>query len=64
MSGMIGRVDTAQVRREMIRMNGRASRKRFLIGAVVVLAVALLVGEAASRCASAWIRPFARGSRS
>jgi len=49
MSGMIGRVDTAQVRREMIRMNGRASRKRFLIGAVVVLAVALLVGEAASR---------------
>ena len=49
MSGTIGRVDTAQVRREMIRMNGRASRKRFLIGAAVVLAIALLVGEAASR---------------
>ena len=33
MSNTIGRVTEAQVRREMIRMDGKASRRRFRIGA-------------------------------
>ncbi len=49
MSNTIGRVTEAQVRREMIRMDGKASRRRFRIGALVVLALALLAAAAAAR---------------
>lgn len=48
MSNSIGRVTTAQVRREMIRMDRKDSRKRFFVGALVLLAVALLLAAAAS----------------
>ena len=49
MSGTIGRVTAAQVRREMIRTEYRASRRRFWIGALVVLALALVIGALAAR---------------
>ncbi len=49
MSNTIGRVTSAQVRREMIRTDRRESRKRFFIGALVLLGVALLLATAAAR---------------
>lgn len=49
MSNTIGRVTSAQVRREMIRTNRSQSRKRFFIGALVVLGAAALLATAAVR---------------
>ena len=49
MSGTIGRVTTAQVRREMMRTERRASRRRFAIGAIVVAALAIAAGVVAAR---------------
>lgn len=45
----IGRVTEAQVRREMIRLDGKQSRKRFRIGALILLAAALLAGTLVSK---------------
>lgn len=44
MSGGIGRLTEEQVRREMIRADRRASRRRTCIGAAVVLVLALVAG--------------------
>ena len=49
MSRSIGRVTEAQVRREMIRLDGKQSRKRFRIGALILLAAALVAGTLASK---------------
>ena len=45
----IGRVTAAQVRREMIRTDRKESRKRFRIGALILLAAALAAGTLAAR---------------
>lgn len=45
----IGRVTTAQVRRELIRMDQKAASKRAWIGALVVLATALVAGTLAAQ---------------
>lgn len=45
----VGRVTSAQVRRELIRMDQKTARKRAWIGLLVVLATALLAGTLASR---------------
>lgn len=47
MSG--GRITEAQVRRELDRMDDRASRRRRRVGALVVLALALALGALAAR---------------
>ena len=49
MSRGIGKVTVAQVRREMIRTDRKASRRRARIGALVVLATALLAGTLTAR---------------
>lgn len=49
MSRGIGRVTEAQVRRELIRMDRKQSRRRSRIGALVVLATALVTGTLAAR---------------
>ncbi|MBR1821687.1 MAG: signal peptidase I [Clostridia bacterium] len=49
MSREIGRVTEAQVRRELIRMDQKASRRRGRIGTLVVLATALLAGALAAQ---------------
>lgn len=61
MSGTIGRISTDQVRREMIRTHSKASRKRFWIGALVVLAIALLAGVAAAQFLFALVDVRTRG---
>lgn len=43
------RITEAQVRRELTRIDDRASRRRTCIGAVVILALALLAGALATR---------------
>ena len=52
MSGGIGRVTEAQVRRELLREADRVGRRRTRIGAAVVLALALALGVLASRFAA------------
>ena len=49
MSEESGRLTEAQIRRELMRMDAKAARRRAWIGAAVVLATALLVGTAVSR---------------
>lgn len=49
MSNTIGRITEAQVRREMIRTERRASRKRFGIGAIVILALAAVAATLVTR---------------
>ena len=49
MSNTIGRVTSAQIRREMIRTDRKHSRKRFFVGALVLIAVAAILATAAAR---------------
>lgn len=51
MSERIGRVTEEQVRRELLRLDRQAGRKRSRIGAIVALALALAVGALAARFA-------------
>ena len=55
MSGGIGRVTEAQVRRELLREANRAGRRRARIGTAIVLALALLVGALAARFAASLV---------
>lgn len=49
MNGDFGRVTSAQVRRELARMDHKAGRRRFWIGLIVVLALAFAAGALAAR---------------
>ena len=49
MSQDIKRISEAQVRRELMRMDDRAARRRMATGAVVIVALALLAGTLAAR---------------
>lgn len=49
MNGNNGRVTEAQLRRELLRINGQKSRRRMRIGVLAVLAVALLIGALAAK---------------
>ena len=49
MSADTNRVTAAQVRRELMRMDGRAARRRAGIAAVVIVALSLLAGAMATR---------------
>lgn len=56
MNGRLGRVTEAQVRHELLREADRTARRRFRVGAAVVLALALIVGTLAARFAFSLVR--------
>ena len=49
MNGKIERVTAAQLRRELLRENGKKSRKRARIGTLAVLVLALVIGALAAK---------------